>query len=187
MTSVQDPPHPGAVTEPPRVSPYPLREKIGRVLWAVVSTLIWSHLPAGGLANAILRSFGAAIAPGARLHRTVRIEIPWNLTVGRDTVVAEHAILYCLGPVSIGDRCFIGPHAHVCAGTHDYTDPRFTLLRQPITIKDRCVVGIGAFIAPNVTVAEATIVRPRAGIFADTRPDTAYHGSPASPEAGGGS
>lgn len=184
MTSVQDPPNPGAVTEPPRISPYPLREKIGRVLWAVVSTLIWSHLPAGTLANAILRRFGARIAPGARLHRTVRIEIPWNLSVGHNTIVAEHAILYCLGPVTIGDACFIGPHAHICAGTHDYTDPRFTLLRQPITIQSRCVVGVGAFVAPNVTLAEGTIVRPRAGIFTDTRPDTTYDGSPASPVAG---
>jgi putative colanic acid biosynthesis acetyltransferase WcaF len=113
------------------------------------------------------------------MHRAVRIEIPWNLEIGAETVVCRGAILYCLGKVTIGSRCLIGPFVHLCAGTHDYTDPKFTLLREPITIGDACVLMSDTFIAPSVTLAPGTVARPRAGIFKDTEAGRVYAGNPA--------
>jgi hypothetical protein len=34
----------------------------------------------------------------------VKIEVPWNLTVGAETIIGDDVILYCLGPITIGAR-----------------------------------------------------------------------------------
>lgn len=172
---------PAVVAEPPRKSPWSTRAKGVRVLWALVFATLWKILPSDTARARLLALFGARVGPGVRIHRDVHIEIPWHLSIGAGTVVCRGAILYCLGRVTIGQRCLIGPFAHLCAGTHDYTDPRFTLLREPITLGDDCVLMSDAFVAPSVTLAPGTVVRPRAGIFKDTEPGRTYAGNPAKP------
>lgn len=169
------------VAEPPRKSPWSARAKAVRVLWACVFATAWKALPSDAARARLLGLFGAAVGPGVRIHRDVHIEIPWHLSIGAGTVVCRGAILYCLGRVTIGERCLIGPFVHLCAGTHDYTDPKFTLLREPITVGDGCVLMSDAFVAPSVTLAPGTVVRPRAGIFKDTEPGRTYAGNPAKP------
>lgn len=177
----------GGVTEPPRKSPWSTRAKLVRVLWAAVFATVWKILPSDMARARLLGWFGATVGPGVRIHRDVHVEIPWHLSIGAGTVVCRGAILYCLGRVTIGERCLIGPFVHLCAGTHDYTDPKFTLLREPITIGDACVLMSDAFVAPNVTLAPGTVVRPRAGIFKNTEPGRTYAGNPAKalPSEGG--
>ncbi len=170
---------PATVAEPPRKSPWSARAKAVRVLWAVVFATVWKILPSDLLRARLLSLFGAQVGRGVRIHRNIHVEIPWHLSIGAGTVVCRGAILYCLGRVTIGERCLIGPFVHLCAGTHDYTDPRFTLLREPITIGDACVLMSDAFVAPSVILAPGTVARPRAGIFKSTRPGLTYAGNPA--------
>lgn len=166
--------------EPPRKSTWSIRAKVVRTLWACTAATVWKVLPASAR-NSVLRLFGASVGRGVRIHRSAVIEIPWNLAVGDGTVVCRGANLYCLGRVTIGQACLIGPFAHLCAGTHDYTDPAFTLLHTPITIGDRCVLMTDTFVAPSVTLAPGTVLRPRCGAYRDTDPDTVYTGNPGKP------
>lgn len=169
----------GDTAEPPRKSPWSTRAKAVRVLWALAYATVWKLLPTDSIRARFLGVFGATIGPEVRIHRAVRVEIPWHLSIGAGTVVCRGAILYCLGRVTIGERCLIGPYVHLCAGTHDYSDPKFTLLREPITIGDNCVLMCDAFIAPSVTLAPGTVARPRAGIFRNTEAGCIYAGNPA--------
>lgn len=182
-------PSPPPIIEPPRRSPYSAKARIGRLIWGVVGATLWAWSPrfANPFRIALLRCFGATIGRGVVIDPSVRVEIPWNLTIGDHTRISRRAILYCLGPVTIGEGTLIGPHAHICAGTHDYTDPRFTLLRQPITIGSRCVIETAAFVAPNVTVGNGASLAPRASLYADAAPGVRYTGNPAKPASAGGS
>ena len=170
-----------AVTEPPRKSPYSVRARIGRLAWGATSFLLWSNTPraASGIRVALLRLFGAKVGRGVQLDPSVKVEIPWNLTIGDNVRVCRRAILYCLGPITIGDGTLIGPHAHLCAGTHDFTDPRFTLLRQPITIGRGCVIQTAAFVAPSTTVGDGAVLEPRACLYSDAEEGAIYEGNPA--------
>lgn len=180
----------GARVEPPRVSPYSVKARVGRVLWSLVSWLVWRRTPrwCNGLRVGLLRLFGARVGRGVVVDSSVVVEIPWNLTLGEGVRVCERAMLYCLGPVRIGARTFVGPFVHVCAGTHDYTDPRFTLVRSPIEIGEDCVLLTASFVGPGVRVASGGVLRPRAGVFQDTEANTIYGGNPARAcgERGGG-
>jgi len=162
-----------------------MKAKILRLLWGVSEILLWKHSPVSlwGFRRALLRVFGAKIGKGVRIHPSVKVIIPWHIDLDDGVVVHERAILYALGQIKVGKNTEIGPLAHICAGTHDFTSPAFTLLRQPITIGSNCVIGIAGFVAPDVTLAEGTVLEPRCAIYMNTDPGTTYIGNPGKPVA----
>ena len=165
------------------VSPYSLKEKILRVLWSGVEATAyrWTWPTWYRYRAWLLSRFGARIHPTARLRRTCRFTCPWNLTVGANTATGDHVIFYCLGPVTLGDRVTISQYAHLCAGSHDHTDPAMPLLRPPITIEDDAWIATDAFVGPGVTVGQAAILGARGCAFKNLEPHTIHGGNPARP------
>lgn len=123
--------------------------------------------------------FGAKIGRNVRLHPTVRIAIPWHLTIGDQVGVGDRAILYSLGEIVLGDRCTISQGAHLCAGSHDYRDPSMPLLRLPISIGPDAWICADAFIGPDVKVGVRAIVGARAVAVSDIEPSAIVAGNPA--------
>src|SRR5262249_30054014 len=123
------------------------REMAGRVLWLLVHPLFaWSPRPLWAWRRFLLRCFGASIGQHVRVHPTVQIEIPWNLSIGAEPAVGAGAILYALGPITLAERVTVSQGAHLCAGTHDYRDPTMPLLKIPINIGDGVWVCADAFV-----------------------------------------
>ena len=177
--------NPPATESQRAVSPYSTREKIARIVWDTLGQRLfrctfhtWYRLRAR-----IVNGFGAHVHPTARLRATVKIEIPWNLTIGENSSVGDGARLYCLGPVTIGSHVSISQHAHVCAGTHDFTRPDMPLIRPPITINDHAWIAADAFVGPGIAVGEGAILGARGCAFKDLEPWTIYGGNPAMPIA----
>jgi putative colanic acid biosynthesis acetyltransferase WcaF len=172
-------------TAPParNVSPWTTRHKVGRLLWAVTYALVFRRTFHNwyGLRAAILRRFGARVGRNVRVRRTARIEIPWNLTLGDDVSIGDEAILYSLGPVTVGARSFLSQYAHLCAGTHDGTRSDYPLIRAPITVGEDCWIAADAFVGPGVSIGDRTIIGARASVFSDIPPDVIAVGNPAKP------
>jgi putative colanic acid biosynthesis acetyltransferase WcaF len=164
-------------------SPWTVRERVGRLLWALVQATLFHY----SLHNAyrwraaLLRLFGATVARDVRIRRTVRIEVPWHLTIGENTAVGDFAILYSLGHITIGRDVTVSQYAHLCAGTHDFTTRRMTLIRTPIRLEDDVWVAADAFVGPGVTIGARTVLGARAGAFSDLPPDVVAVGNPAKP------
>lgn len=127
----------------------------------------------------LLRLFGASVADNVHIYPTVRIAIPWNLTIGTHAAVGDRAILYALGPIRIGERCTISQGAHLCAGTHDYRDPTMPLVKSPITIGDDAWICADAFVGPGVTVGKFAIVGARAVVMNNVDENVIVIGNPA--------
>lgn len=162
-------------------SPYSFREKVGRLLWAVVQATLFgaSFHSCYGWRRALLVAFGARLAPVVRIRRSVRIECPWNLAVGHDTAIGDRVTLYCLGPVSIGARVTISQGAHLCAGSHDFTRRAMPLLRPPITVADDAWICADAFVGPGVTVGAGAVLGARGVAMRALDPWTIHAGNPA--------
>ncbi|WP_223158139.1 DapH/DapD/GlmU-related protein [Thermomonas carbonis] len=110
---------------------------------------------------------------------TARIEIPWNLDIGPGAAIGAHAWIYSLGPIQIGARATVSHRAHLCAGTHDYTDPALPLRRIGLTIGADAWVCSDAFVGPGVTVGEGAVVGAGAVATRDVDPWTVVAGNPA--------
>lgn len=160
------------------------REKAGRAMWVLVENTLfrWSPKRADGFRAWLLERFGATVHGRPKvLRRTVRIEVPWNIELGDQVQIGDHALLYSLGPIRIGAFSVVSQHAHLCAGTHDYSDTRFPLRRVPITIGAWCWIATDAFVGPGVTIPDGVVVGARSNVVKDPPAWTVCVGSPARP------
>lgn len=167
----------------PEPSPWTFREKAGRALWMLFGSVAFRLTFHNWYAprRAILRLFGAKVARGVRIRPTARFEVPWNVDLREGVVIGDAAIIYSLGTITIGERSIISQYAHLCAGTHDHTDPSFPLIRDPITIGREVWIGADAFVGPNVRVGDRAVLGARSSAYKDLEPDTVYVGNPAKP------
>lgn len=156
------------------------REQALRFLFAVVQpTFRLSPRQFWGWRRWILRRFGAVVGPNVHIFPTVRITIPWNLTLEEDCAVGDRAILYALGPITIGKRATISQGVHLCAGTHDWRDPKMPLQKLPIVIGNDAWVCADAFVGPNVSIGERTIVGARSVVMKNLDAAVVVAGNPA--------
>lgn len=162
-------------------SPYTTREKVMRALWMLAGAPLFRCTFHNwyGLRASMLRVFGATLGPNVRIRPSVRVEQPWNLTIGGNSSVGDRAILYCLGKVTIGANVSISQGAHVCAGTHDYRRADMPLIRPPITIEDDAWIAADAFVGPNITVRRGSILGARGVAMKDLEAGWIYAGNPA--------
>lgn len=157
-------------------------ELLGRVMWALVGPAFrWSPRLMWGWRRWLLRMFGAEVGRQVHIHPSATIFIPWNLKIGDWSSIGFDALIYNLGPVTIGERVTISQRAHLCAGTHDHRDPTMPLLKSFICIEDDVWVCTDAFIGPDIIVRKGAIVGARSVVVREVACKTVVAGNPAKP------
>jgi putative colanic acid biosynthesis acetyltransferase WcaF len=163
-----------------KATKYTPSEQLRRVLWACAVPLFrFSPRICFGWRSFLLRLFGAKVGRNTHIYSSATIYMPWHFEIGDQSSVGEHAYIYNLGNIVIGSRTTISQRAHLCAGTHDFTDPALPLLKPPIVVKDQAWVCADAFVGPGVTVGEGAIVGARAVAVRDVEPWDIVAGNPA--------
>ena len=156
------------------------KAQVGRLLWDICS-------PAFALSprqfwfwrRSMLRLFGASIAGDVHIYPSAKISIPWNLTIGRESSVGDKAILYALGPITIGPQTTVSQYAHICAGSHDYQAPDMELTKPAIVIGEGVWICADAFVGPGVSIGDRAVIGARCVVMRDAAEDTVYVGNPA--------
>jgi putative colanic acid biosynthesis acetyltransferase WcaF len=155
-------------------------EQCRRVLWALGSLAIrLSPRPCFAWRRMVLRLFGAKVGRKVHLYSSTRIYMPWNVEIGDWAALGEDAFIYSLGKVYIGSGASVAYRAHICAGTHDFSDPALPLLKPPVIIEDNVWIGTDAFIGPGTTICRGAIVAARAVVVKDVPPTHIVAGNPA--------
>jgi len=156
------------------------KQLLGRGLWALGYPLFtFSPRPLWDWRRFMFRCFGVKISAHVRIHPSVRITIPWNLTIGPYTAIGDRAILYALGPIIISASSTVSQYAHICAGSHDFRDRKMTLTKPPITIGDDVWVCADAFIGPDVVIGDRALIGARTVITRNVAPNVIMVGNPA--------
>lgn len=145
------------------------KNRLGRVVWNLVSLVFFRYTPNPMHAwrSFLLRLFGAKVGKGVHVYPGTKIWAPWNIELADQCGIASGAILYSQGKISIGRRVVISQGAHLCAGTHDYTQPGFPLFTYPIVIGDHAWVAAEAFVHAGVTIGEGCVVGARSVVTKD--------------------
>ncbi|MBL8267851.1 hypothetical protein [Steroidobacter sp.] len=159
---------------------YSWAEQCRRVLWSVGEIAIrLSPRPCFGWRRMVLRLFGAKVGKAVHVYASTRFYMPWNVELGDWVAVGEEAFIYSLGKVYIGPGVAVAYRAHICAGTHDFSDPALPLLKPPVTIEENAWIGTEAFIGPGITVCKGAIVAARAVVVKDVPTLHIVAGNPA--------
>ena len=145
------------------------KNRVARLAWIIIGGIFFglSPKPLHRWRSFLLRCFGAKVGAGVHVYPGVKIWAPWNLVLGDGCGVANGAILYSQGKISIGKLAVISQGAHICAGTHDYTKAGFPLITKPIVIEARAWVAAEAFIHPGVTIGEGSVIGARSVVNKD--------------------
>lgn len=161
-------------------TPYSTGEYVRRGLWNLTqATLFRLPLPrAFGWRNLWLRLFGAKIGHHSGVARTARIMHPWLLDMGNWSMIGDAANVYNLGKITIGDHTVVSQETHLCAGTHDYTDPSLPLIRPEIRIGSGVWVAAGAFIGPGVVVGDNSVIGARSVVVTEIPSGVVAAGNP---------
>ena len=148
---------------------FSLKNRIGRVVWSIVTALLFRFSPKQlhSWRAFLLRCFGAKVGKGAIVYPGARIWAPWNLELAENSVVANGAILYTQGKISIGRKAVVSQGVHLCTGTHDYNQPEFPLITLPIYIGDHAWIAAEVFVHPGINIAEGCVIGARSVVTKD--------------------
>jgi putative colanic acid biosynthesis acetyltransferase WcaF len=159
---------------------FSMGNRVARSAWNLVQATLfrWSPRPLHAWRAGLLRLFGAHVGKGAHIYPGVRIWAPWNLWIGEEAGVADGAILYSQGRISIGKRAVVSQGAHLCAGTHDFEKEGFPLVTKPITIGAHSWIAAEAFVHPGVEIGDGSVIGARAVVTRDMPAWTVCAGHP---------
>jgi putative colanic acid biosynthesis acetyltransferase WcaF len=165
----------------PEASPWTFREKVGRALWMLFGRTLFRATFHNwyGIRRQLLRMFGAHIGADVAIRPTVHVEVPWMIHIEDGATIGDYAIIYSLGPIRIGARSIISQYAHLCAGTHDYADHTFRLIRAPITIGDDVWIGADSFVGPGVKIGDLAVLGARSSAYKNLEGGRIHVGNPA--------
>lgn len=163
-----------------KMQKYSRKENIARVIWSIAHPFFrYSPRPFFGWRRFLLRIFGARISNNVNIYNSAIIYMPWNLEIGGWSSIGEHSFIYNLGKIVIGHYCTVSHRVHLCAGTHDYTDPLLPLLKPQITVGDQAWLCTDSYIGPGVNIGDGAVVGARAVVINDVTPWTVVAGNPA--------
>jgi len=159
---------------------YSQLELLRRIVWGLCQPLFrFSPRPMFGWRSFLLRSFGGQVGKDVHIYGSATIYMPWNLEIGDWSSIGEHAYIYNLGKVTIGQKVTISQRAHLCAGSHDYRRSDMPLIKPSIDIGDQAWVCADAFIGPGVCVGEGAVIGARAVAVKNVEPWRVVAGNPA--------
>lgn len=160
-----------------------LKNKVGRFAWDVLAKTLFKL----GLRNSHqwrifwLRCFGARIGTNCKVYPGVRIWAPWNLVMEDRSCLGDRVDCYAVATITLKSDCIVSQDASLCAATHDYESPAFTLIPKPIVIGSEAWVCARAFVGPGVVVGDRSVIGACSVLTKDADPDTVYAGNPAKP------
>lgn len=152
-------------------------------MWWIVQATLFSMSPQFMYSwrNFLLRSFGAKIGKNVIIRPSVRVTYPWKLSIGDNSWVGDHAELYTLGDITIGNNAVVSQKSYLCTGSHDHQSKAFDIYQKPIVIEDEAWVATDVYIAPGVTIGKGAVIGARSSVFKDMPAGMICIGSPAKP------
>ena len=146
---------------------------------AVFKLHVAGYIPSHTIRRFIYRLFGIKIGNGSAIHMGARFYNPIHITIGKDTIVGEGAVLDGRDTLTIGDHVDIASEVMIYNAQHDINDEKFGAVKKPVVIKDYVFIGPRAIILPGVTIGKGAVVGAGAVVTHDVEDFSVVAGIPA--------
>ena len=128
----------------------------------------------------ILKVFGATISGIPFVYSTVKIQIPWHLTMKHRACLGDRSNAYSLAKIEIHEDATVAQEVYLCTGTHDFKSPTLQLVTEDIIIQKNAFIGARSMILPGIKVEENAVVGAMSVVTNNVSKDCIVAGNPAS-------
>lgn len=137
------------------------------------------YFPSHYVRRFFYRLAGITIGAGSTLHMGAKFYNPSRITIGKDTIIGEGAVLDGRAALKIGDHVDFATEVMIYNAQHDIESPTFSAVTAPVTIEDYVFVGPRATILPGVTIGKGAVVAAGAVVTKDVPAFAMVGGVPA--------
>ena len=115
------------------------------------------------------------------IYHGFHIRAPWNIQIGKGTVVGDGASLDGRNGLVIGENVNISTDVYIYTEQHDINDPNFESLNSggPVIIYDRAWLSSRTTVLPKVKIGEGAVLASGALASKNLAPYGIYVGVPA--------
>jgi len=138
-----------------------------------------SHVPSHLFRKCIYRLAGMKIGKGSTIHMWANFFNPSGITIGKDTIVGDHAFLDGRAPLTIGDHVDIASSVMIYNSEHDLESDEFGAKQEAVEIENYVFIGPRAIILPGVRVKKGAVIAAGAVVVKDVPEFTIVGGVPA--------
>ena len=129
-------------------------------------------------AEALQTLFPGQLPPDLGLFTPVQIDLPMQMTFGKNVFINHSFTAMSIGGIELGDNVQIGPHVTIVTDNHDLKN-RYVLRCRGVRIGANAWIGAGATIMPGVTVGENAVIAGGAVVTKDVPANAIVGGNPA--------
>ncbi len=137
------------------------------------------HIPSHYIRRFFYRLGGMKIGKGSSVHMGAIFYDSRNITIGKDTIIGENAVLDGRDKLVIGDHVDIASEVMIYNSQHDVHSEDFHAIEAPVVIEDYVFIGPRAIILPSVVIGKGAVVGAGAVVTKDVEKGSIVGGVPA--------
>jgi len=138
-----------------------------------------SHVPSHTFRKLFYSLAGVKIGRGSTIHMWANFFDPSGITIGKDTIIGDHAFLDGRAFLRIGDHVDVASSVMIYNSEHDLESEGFFARTQAVEIGDYVFIGPRAIILPGVKVGRGAVIAAGAVVTKDVPDFTIVGGVPA--------
>ena len=125
--------------------------------------------------------FGMKIAKNAVIYGGAEIRSPWNISIGKGTIIGDESKLDGRNGLEIGENVNLSTGVWIWTDEHDKDDPNFACNNKggKVIIENRVWISARAIILPKVKIKEGAVVAALAVVTKDVESYNVVGGVPA--------
>ena len=162
-----------------------LKTYIGILLYGYIRYFIIKvgMIPSHTIRNFIYRKVLLVdMAEYAIIYFGSEIRAPYNLKIGKGTIIGDKSILDARNGIEIGENVNFSSNVHIWTEQHDHRDPYFECNSDhsfKVIIGNRAWVGPNVTILPKVKIGEGAVIAAGSVVTKNVEPFTIVAGLPA--------
>jgi maltose O-acetyltransferase len=155
------------------------------IFWElVVMKLRWvGHIPSHYIRRFFYRIYGVKIGSGSAIHMGANFYYPPNISIGKDSIIGEGAVLDGRDKLVIGDHVDIASEVMIYNSEHNINDENFAgvenVIKAPVIIEDYVFIGPRVIILPGLIIKKGAVVGAGAVVTKDVEEFKIVGGVPA--------
>lgn len=124
----------------------------------IVLNYIITYIPCWTIRKCIYQLTGLRIGKGSRICMRTRVMEPWNIVIGRNSIVNESCILDGRGGLRIGDNCSVSTESILYTASHSTNSEKFQYYEQETELGNGVWIGARSVILPGAMIGDGTVI-----------------------------